>query len=866
MFHSIFLSVDNVPGEKNTTPQKTVLEVTRAAVQAILARKGVQSKPTIQDMTTPAPPIPTAPEEPPRPSENAGPAITEPSHVAEKSPQLKTTKDTAITETAKCDVCEESPLHPRSKCPIIKAGIRSMRKRITELQQDTPGGDDHSKVIEELQSLIEKKTRKPRASGVPKLDVPALEEANPPAANHVSDTSVQKKVTSKQSSTQTLYSTQPLPTPKPISLPAPSSQLPASEPPLVTRRSPSLQSLPAQVPSQNPAKISKKPSTTPLKGPNVDNISLGTTFLGFGDVSGYTEKDLQELVRGPKVSLADVFPSDPSEDENEQQEGAVLESDGVEELPRNLSQMRYPDSSDEFDNEDEDDDDESPGVSVFPRPPLIQSGTPRLSSGPEASSTADDTQRGNRSFQEVEALGSSRELDRTGDIAVNDIVDADLALISPAKTSQDRRNGGSVSSDTSSSNESPETSPTSPEIPLISKAIEKRQELDPIEHSENPQASQPELIVSDDEFPPVESTPKEKAAVRTRSQRSKAAAPTLTPVTTQTGTSQEHVEQANEPSKPTRQTRSLTKISELPIPPNPSVRIIRPPVATTTTTRTRRQVAQKETREQEAPEPTPAKGKNTPVATTTIKPLSKAAAKPTTKPPVMPPPPKTVAKKAPASAKSILANGLHAGKTRGSKVTAVNASEDTGPNTATMESGEHPVTPWVTLPESQASTETPGMLDELLSSPTLSPSLTKGQKASVNGSLPLFVHADSQQSFPYSQYPDLSGKVPAVSPNDSEDEDEVEAAVVKPATKSAMFRSLTEIASQASQRSMFESRSQSSQIANVTKAPVINYYGTPAGQEESDESDSDSDSEAEGKVASHIPASRRAGVAVSKRK
>ena len=836
-----------------------------------MARKGVQSKPTTQ-VTTTAPPVATAPEEPPRPSENAGPAITEPIHVAEKekNSQPEGTKDKATTETTKCDVCEESPPHPRSKCAIIKAGIRSMRKRIAELQRDTPGGEDRSKVIAELQSLIEKKTRKPRASGVPKLDAPALEEANLPAAQHVSDTPAPPKTTSKQSSTQTLYSTQPLTTPKPTSLPAPSSQPPAPQSPLVMRRSPSLQPPPSaqprpskQVPSQNTAKNPKRPSTPQLKGPNVDDMSLGMTPLGFGDVSGYTEKDLQELVRGPKVSLADVPSSDPSEDEIGQQEEAILESDCVDvELPRNLSQTGYPDSSDEFDNEEEEEEEEeeeSPGAPSFPKLPVIQSSAARLSSGPEATSTADDTQRGNHSFQEVEALGSSRELDRTVDIAVNDVVDADLALISPAKTSQDRRNSGSV---TSTSNEVPETRNTSPEIPLVLKAVEKRQELDPIEPSENPQASQPESIVSDDEFHPVESTPKEEVAVRTRSQRNKAAAPTPTPVATRA--SQEPVENANEPSKPTRKTRSLTKISELPVPQNPSVRIIRPPQAATTTVRTRRQMTQEESQEQEAPEPTPAKGKNTPAAKTTAKPLSKAVAKPTTKPPMLPPPPKTAAKKVPASAKSILTNGLHAGKTRGSKAAVANGSlpEDTGPNTTTAENAEHPAISWVTLQESQASTETPGMLDELSSSPTLAPSLPKGQKAGVNGSSPLFVHADSQQSFPYSQYPDLSGKVPAASPNDSEDEDEVEATVVKPVTKSAMFRSLTEIASQPS---MF--RRQSSQIASVTKGPVIDYYGTSAGHEESDESGSDSDSEVGGKkVASHIPASRRAGAAVSKRK
>jgi len=755
---------------------------------------------------------------------------------------------------------------------------------MVELQELTSRGDDHSEVIAELERLIEKKTRKPRISAVLKLDAPALDETNLPTANHANDTPLQS--TSKQSSTQSLP-------PKLTTLLAPSSQLPASQPPAfqlpapqlpspqlpasqTPRRSPSLHPPPSaqpskSAPSENTMRNPKKPSTTHSKALGLDDISQGTTFLGFGDVSRYSEKDLQELVRGPKVSLADVPSFDTSEDENEQEEEAALENDSVEELPRNLSQMGYPDSSDESDNED---DDESPRVSISPKLPLIQSSTVRLSSGPEAPSTADDTQRANRSFQEVEALGSSRELDRAGDIVVNSIVDADIALISPSKASQGRHNGGYVSSDTSASSKGPVTRPASPEISLVSTAIEKGQELDPIEPSENPQASQPELIVSDDGLTPFESTPKEKVAVRTRSQRNKAAAPMPTPAATQDGPSQELVNGANEPSKPTRKTRSLTKISELPIPPNPSVRIIRPPLASTTLIRTRRQTAQEESQEPEATEPSPAKGKNAPVVKTTAKPLSKAMAKPTTKPLVILPPRTVANRKVPSSAKSILANGIHAGKTRGNKAAVVSASppEDTEPNTTTMENGENPVTSWVTLQEGQApqgDAETPGMLDELLSSPTPASSLTKGQKADVNGlsPVPLFVHTDSQQSFPYSQYPDLSSKVRAASPNDSEDEEEVAATVVKPATKPttkpAMFRSLTEIASQP----LFKSRRQSSQFANRTEAPVTDYYGPSAGQEESDDSGSDSDSGAEGKkVASHIPASRRAGVAVSKRK
>ncbi|KAF8967905.1 hypothetical protein BDZ97DRAFT_1916479 [Flammula alnicola] len=165
------------------------------------------------------------------------------------------------------------------------------------------------------------------------------------------------------------------------------------------------------------------------------------------------------------------------------------------------------------------------------------------------------------------------------------------------------------------------------------------------------------------------------------------------------------------------------------------------------------------------------------------------------------------------------------------------------------------------------------MVDELLSSPNVASQNDQGQQAMLaNGSLqdPLFLES-SQQSFPYSQYPGLlppSGA--AASPNDSEDEDEVEAAVVKSrphGRQSSTFRSLTEITSQrSSQRSFFAPR-YSSQLANLTKEPVVDMYGTSGKDDESEESDSGSDSEAEGKaLASHIPAARRAGVSITKRK
>ena len=160
------------------------------------------------------------------------------------------------------------------------------------------------------------------------------------------------------------------------------------------------------------------------------------------------------------------------------------------------------------------------------------------------------------------------------------------------------------------------------------------------------------------------------------------------------------------------------------------------------------------------------------------------------------------------------------------------------------------------------------MVDELRyssdSPDPLPPAQIPATPAVVNGVSneldPLFLHSESQQSFPYSQYPNIQ-------PPDSEDEeDEVQASVVKLQTtkSSSTFRSLTEIASQPT---LF-TPTRPTQI-NHAKEEVINLYGRTNREEESDDSDSDSesDSDAGAKVqTSHIPLSRRAGTLPSKRR
>jgi hypothetical protein len=147
------------------------------------------------------------------------------------------------------------------------------------------------------------------------------------------------------------------------------------------------------------------------------------------------------------------------------------------------------------------------------------------------------------------------------------------------------------------------------------------------------------------------------------------------------------------------------------------------------------------------------------------------------------------------------------------------------------------------------------LVDEIrYSSDTQIPAVVNGAS---NGLDPLFLHSESQQSFPYSQYPNAQHEPP-----DTEDEeDEVQAFVVKPraSTKSSSkFRSLTEIASQPT---LFTPTMHLTPN-NSAKEEVSNLYGrSNKDDEEEESSDSDTESESDAKARkSHIPMSRRAGI------
>ncbi|PPQ93817.1 hypothetical protein CVT25_013525 [Psilocybe cyanescens] len=777
-------------------------------------------------------------------------------------------------ESPTCPICENSPFHARSRCPVIKSGIRSMRKKIAELEKETSeeGAESRSSVILELQGIIERRTKKSRVSDVVKPIVAPDVELEFPGQEAVVATSVLSPAPAPNEDSESPVEVEVTPiTPSP---PAPANPKSPAHKPVSARLLLSQKStqpaLSSHVSSSQKASNSSQSSKSVFPQPkHIVEAALPNDFSGFGDVSLFTDQDLDALIRGPRLSVKNVVPNSETEDESEQEEEVILEEDvAVEDnATRNASRVEYPSSSDEG---EEDEDEESPADTP------MGIGHPTTAATIEEADVFDDVEdsRGDLSFQEINALGSSVEPDRTADLAVHAAVGADLASINVSGLSQG--NDSKVNTDESfDGTEFQVASPTKLQAP----AVVEDMNVDPIEPSDVPPASQPEPIdpiISDDNMPPAESTPKSEVVVRTRSQRN-AATKKVPPKASQppafqskvNGSAEAQVEDAPKP-----RTRSLMKITDLPVPPNPAIRVVRQ--AAVATPRTRRQIAQEQNKEREVtPEETEVAGRTRRAAAAKAKTPAKAPPKTPAKTPARAA--KMAAKPLSKQGKAVAANGINDVRTK-SAASAVSADQGHEATQVPPSSPAKnaPSASWVVLQESvpsQVDTDNAGMVDELLSSPTVMPLTSprdhsgKGQKSmSVNGSQPdpLFILAESQQSFPYSQYPP---DIPPMSkgfasPNDSDDENEVAAAVAQTTSgpTKKKFRSLTEITSQPTR---FVPRF--SQIKKPVSEPEgEDLYGRNG--QESEESDSGSDSDDDNKPMSHIPAARRAGVSQSKKK
>ncbi|KAJ3515306.1 hypothetical protein NLJ89_g1850 [Agrocybe chaxingu] len=855
-------------------------------------------------------------------------------------------------DPGKCPICGEEPRHVVSRCLIVKAGIRAMRKRITELEEDD--SEDHSEGINLLQTIIERRSKKKTpartepanptvaqenesarapathpASGPddsqsqPTQTRPASGPPAPPIPSNLDPVLFQNRSTSAVpsgrakavSAADILFAARAPPStflpPLPPAAPTPSP----NEPPL-TQPSSSIQNTQKSSqkkprPQPSSQKYAPLPPKTPATKPHPPPADISTTmpnnplaspFVAIGDLSRFTEKDLEELVKGPRITLKDVPSSDSSDEEEEENENdmedkeVLLENDDeAPRSPRKLFQgrslIRRGTSSDEEDSEDEDgssSNDKAKETKATQSPDKVPEATPASSVEHEG---------GDLSFQQVNALGSSIEPDLTGNIAVEEALAKDLSvfnLTGPTPSSQHRVTAPEPDSDTAVASQGEEAldkskSRTKSKRVSVASApsTEEDSASDPIEPSDEPPATQPEAIASSDKdssppTPPVQSTPKVEIMTRTRSQKNKASSQSQnqpTPVARDVDDEPE--------GTTTRRTRSLMKISALPVPVPPtssqsSMRVIRlsGPISAESKGKGDDEDDQADDEEEEEEEELQAKkGKGstkTPAKTKTpTKTLTKAAktpAKTTAKPAPRTAgktPAKAYAKPAATPAATIRTRSTRA-KPAAQPEVELEFEPAEEPETVETNPPAKTVGFWSVLQESdtsQADVTLP--IDELVSSP-----VKESRVRSIQPELPeepLFIQSETQQSFPYSQYPDLQANkaietAPGGSPDDSDDG---EVPSVNPLTAMAqkftrtIYRPLTEIASS---QSFFVPRFQAAQF-NAKEAEQ-DLYGRNAREQEDSESETDSESD-DGKPPappSHIPASRRAGVSPSKRK
>ncbi|KAF8806467.1 hypothetical protein BYT27DRAFT_7191026 [Phlegmacium glaucopus] len=747
-----------------------VTAATRAAVDAILARNSLASKGSRETPTRSSPLVDLT-----APSPLASSIAPATSNSPDNQPNNASTTAKQSETVSKCPICDQTPSHARSRCPIIKSGIKAMRQRIAELQRDTPEGDNKERemVIEELGRIIDKRTQR---------KTPTAE----------------KKSTNVKST----------------------ADKPVVSPTLVADSS-----------RVNPRPGASK-APQPIK-PTSQELPHLAESLTFSDVSSYTVRDLEALIRGPGITLADVPSSDSSENEEEVLED---ESDEVQEKSfRSQGRIRYPSSSEEGEEEEEAEE-ASPFVpSIIPLP--IKSAS-ELSNEDELSRSG-DFRGGISSFHEVNDLGSSHEIDKTGDAAVNDAHALDFSHLSGPEISENGQkvtNDGHILSALDERRVLEESEPESVSDVAKPPVTITTPQSDPIEASEKP--SSPQSPIEED-IHPLQSTPKAEVAIRTRSQRKNSTlvrkTTDLTPkLDSVSKTGVDDANGINNKSKSAKKTGGLKRITELPI-PVPAIRVIR-----AAGMQTRRQAREGEEKADEhgPTKASQAKQKNGKLSASTTSPNATKTPAKLARTPV-----KTPAK-VPVSSK-----GEHP---QTKSVTVIQNVLETTESAPSNE--EQSLASWAVLQgNSQLENETSGMVDELDSSPNIS--IGKPASPAVvdevsEGLDPLFLASDTQQSFPYSQYPNFSPEILA----SEDEEDEVEASVVKNSSK---FRSLTEIARQPT---LFTPTSRLARTSNA-KEEVMNLYGRARkGSEEESDSDTESDSEAEAKVrTSHIPMSRIAG-------
>ena len=766
-----------------------------------------------------------------------------------------------------CPICDESPNHDPPTCPVIKGGVKTMRKRVAELEKITSEEreEERKQVLADLQERIRKRSRKPRVlNGVPPASVDG-----PTSTSHQGTQDTPASLSKAMKPSKQVDVVSPSTPVVNVVPPATSSQPPAGKP-QSKRLLPSLlppTSLKSSSSSQKQSKTSGKPKKPPTANlMNAFPTAANTDLQNLGDLSRHsdlsrlTDNDLLSLISGPKLSIEDMPSS--GEDEDEEAEREELVSDEEEEmkekvskqLGQNISHLEYPSLSDA----EEESESEQASSSKLDTPSLQSStmlegerGGEPLSEEPLSGLGDKDTSSG-----DVNDQGSSADLNMERNNAVDDTQTQDTVPPSPVPASSFKHKAPEADSDTVVASQSSEVvvKTKSTKATKANGVLPVADEIhDPIEPCEGDLSDEvPESIASDGGNPQAQSTPKVELVIRTRSQRNK-----------ESGQSP-----GNQEDREISEPKGSKKITELPVPPNPSARVIK--AAPAPNNRTRGQKASRETKggageEEEESSPLALRTKNTKAIPKAAEKGAKTSVKPISK----------VAKSSSKAAKE-LADAVNKA-TGADKASATPKPKPKAPakfipgllrksppdDGKAFEQYTSVVSQWAILESNPSLMETSGQFDELLSDSGTIVSRsqlteTSNIKAMINGSAaqePLFLPATQQTSpggVSFGSQKTDTGQEP--SPHDSEDEDEVIASVVKNKPTQRKFRGLLDILNPGFQTPKFHS-AKPSKVKEVAK--------DESDEEESEDSESDSDSES--RPASHIPVSRKAGSTTSKR-
>ncbi|TFK44845.1 hypothetical protein BDQ12DRAFT_717989 [Crucibulum laeve] len=756
----------------------------------------------------------------------AQPALDQEKPAAEPSSSVGRKYKQPSSREPACTICSQSPLHPRYRCPVIAGGIASMEKRLAELEKDTAGGEDNAEVIQELQGIVkrkrkaeEKRSKVNEQSILPSTHTSASTDSNIQAVsdhlNHVAG-SVTKAVAING---RTSWSGKLHPR------------------------------------AQENSSSSESPESDEEPTPHIPpNFSLPKF-----DVSGYGEAELAAIINGPTrtFSIADVVTPESTEDSDDEREN-ILEEEEEERKPTRRANQRFAASDSSSDDEENaEEDDESTPLVVHMPPPVLDEKSIAPPLEPQS-------HLGNVSFGDIDKLGSSIEVDKTGDAAFSDALAEDNVIFHLADTEMLDLDANSKEQSTHpteleeqavntiflETNVDEEVEAEATPLTQSNGVEQQNRREESIEPPDSPKLPNSSPIEENNDSP-RQSTPKPGMVQRLRAMNSLPGQALLNSIT---------------PILKGRATRSA-KNGKTAIQLSATQEI---PTMTPRMTRAALRASSQTSQAGSAPfsQPTPAKQ-----PTRLMKP-SQSTAQASTK----------ASKKPPVS------------KTKG-KATSIQPAEIEEVEDEMQGEEANPAKPsspntWAVLkePSSAPDADATVMVDELQStqsSPTpLPPPQTPQRRTTKRGLIlparsdgeeeevdtapqdPLFIPSESQIPFPYSQW----GSVPvndntneATSSTDSDDEDEVEVAIAgrtrAPSQKPSLsYRRLTDIASQGG---LFQKPRgmRPAQWSPGDKEKVTDLYGRAHGEEESEESDSESESDSEAEQKSHIPKSRRAGVA-----